>query len=144
MRKLREDVAKWIGFAGMVSFFAFIPFAALSQESKTSKPRTALLADGMPVHLILMDDLQGKKLRAKQTVHFEVRADLVVGSQIVVKTGAEAFGPVESVSKSGLLGKSGRLVLQFDYVKTVSGGKLALRGGARLGEERVGHSAYQR
>jgi hypothetical protein len=47
-----------------------------------------------------------------------------------VRTGAEAIGHIESISKSGLLGKSGRLVLQFDYVETVSGAKILLRGGA--------------
>ena len=77
-----------------------------------------------------MDDLQGKKLQVKQTVHFKVRQDLVVGSKLIVRTGTEAIGHIESISKSGLLGKSGRLVLQFDYVDTVSGAKILLRGGA--------------
>ena len=88
------------------------------------------MADGTPIHLVLMDDLQGKKLQVKQTVHFKVREDLVVGSKLIVKTGTEAIGHIESISKSGLLGKSGRLVLQFDYVDTVSGAKILLRGGA--------------
>jgi hypothetical protein len=59
-----------------------------------------------------------------------VREDFVFGSKILVKTGTEAIGHIETVSKSGLLGKSGRLVLQFDYVETVSGTKIMLRGGA--------------
>ncbi|MGA3069781.1 MAG: hypothetical protein ABSD43_06145 [Terracidiphilus sp.] len=88
------------------------------------------MTDGTPIHLVLMDDLQGKALLVKQTVHFKVRQDLVAGSKIIVRTGAEAIGHIESISKSGLLGKSGRLVLQFDYVETVSGAKILLRGGA--------------
>jgi hypothetical protein len=79
-----------------------------------------------------MDDLQGKKLQIKQTVHFKVREGLVVNSKLIVKTGTEAIGHIESISKSGLLGKSGRLVLLFDYVGTVSGAKIPLRGGARV------------
>ena len=77
-----------------------------------------------------MDDLQGKSLQVKQIVHFKVREDLAVGSRVIVKTGTEAIGHIESISKSGLLGKSGRLVLQFDYVETASGTKIQLRGGA--------------
>jgi hypothetical protein len=77
-----------------------------------------------------MDDLQGKKLLVKQTVHFKVRQDLVMNSKIIVRTGADAIGHIDSVSKSGLLGKSGRLVLLFDYVETVSGVRIPLRGGA--------------
>ena len=88
------------------------------------------MADGTPIHLVLMDDLQGKKLQVKQTVHFKVRQDIVVGSKLIVRTGTEAIGHIESISKSGLLGKSGRLVLQFDYVVALSGAKIPLRGGA--------------
>lgn len=77
-----------------------------------------------------MDDLLGKKLQVKQTVHLQVREDLVINSKLIVKTGTEAIGHVESVNKNGLLGKSGRLILQFDYVTSVSGVKIPLRGGA--------------
>lgn len=83
----------------------------------------------VPIHLVLMDDLQGKKLQVKQTVHFKVRQDLVVASKLIVQTSTEAIGHIDSISKSGLLGKSGRLVLQFDDVDTVSGAKILLRGG---------------
>jgi hypothetical protein len=79
-----------------------------------------------------MDDLQGKKLEANQTVHFKVRQDLVVDSKLIVKTGTGAIGHIESVSKSGLLGKSGKLVLIFDSVDSVSGAKILLRGGAGI------------
>ncbi len=77
-----------------------------------------------------MDDLQGKQLTVKQNVHFKVREDMVADSKLIVKTGADAFGHIESVSKSGLFGKSGRLFLQFDYVESVAGMKIPLRGGA--------------
>jgi hypothetical protein len=119
-------------FLGLVSLVALIPLAPVllwSQVKENEKTDTTLLADGTPIHLVLMDDLQGKELRAKQTVHFKVRQDLVVGSKLIVKMGTEAIGHIESISKSGLLGKSGRLVLQFDYVTTVAGEKLLLRGG---------------
>jgi hypothetical protein len=106
------------------------PVYVWSQAKDDKKADTALLADGTPIHLVLMDDLHGKELKVKQTVHFKVREDLVVGSKLIVKTGAEAIGHIESISKNGFLGKSGRLVLQFDYVVTVSGAKLLLRGGA--------------
>jgi hypothetical protein len=77
-----------------------------------------------------MDDLQGKQLTVKQTVHFRVREDLVVDSLAIVKTGTAAIGHIESVSKSGLFGKSGKLVLQFDYVESVAGTRILLRGAA--------------
>ena len=119
-----------LGLVVLGALIALAPVLLWSQAREDEKADTVLLADGTPIHLVLMDDLQGKVLRLKQTVHFKVREDLVVGSKLIVKTGTEAIGHIESISKSGLLGKSGRLVLLFDYVATVSGAKLLLRGGA--------------
>lgn len=130
MRTRRAHSITRLGPVVLGALVALAPVLLWSQAKEDEKAETVLLADGTPIHLVLMDDLQGKELRLKQTVHFKVREDLVVGSKIIVKTGAEAIGHIESVSKSGLLGKSGRLVLQFDNVATVSGAKLLLRGGA--------------
>jgi hypothetical protein len=120
-----------------------MPVYVWSQAREDQRVDTVLLADGTPVHLVLMDDLQGKKLLVKQTVHFRVRQDLVVGSKLVVRTGTDAIGHIESVSKGGLLGKSGRLVLRFDYVDSVSGAKIPLRGGAGVGAGKGGALTWE-
>lgn len=118
------------GLITLCTFLVLTQEHVSSQATKDEQAGTVLLADGTQVHLVLMDDLQGKKLEVKQTVHFLVREDLVVDSKLIVKTGTVAIGHIESVSKSGLLGKSGRLVLQFDHVNAVSGTEIQLRGGA--------------
>ena len=130
MRTRRARSTTCFGLVVLGALIALAPVLLWSQSREDEKADTVLLADGTPIHLVLMDDLQGKELRLKQTVHFKVREDLVVGSKLIVKTGTEAIGHIESISKSGLLGKSGRLILLFDYVATVSGAKLLLRGGA--------------
>jgi hypothetical protein len=130
MRTKRVRSAACFGLIALGTLIAFMPERLWSQAKADEEANTVLLADGTPVHLVLMDDLQGKSLQVKQAVHFKVREDLAVGSTILVKTGTEAIGHIESISKSGLLGKSGRLVLQFDYVETASGAKIQLRGGA--------------
>jgi hypothetical protein len=127
-RQVRPQI--YFGVFALAALFALSPLCAWSQSTGNEKADTVLLADGTPIHLVLMDDLQGKKLQPKQEVHFKVREDLVVDSHLVVKTGSEAIGHIESISKNGLLGKSGRLVLQFDFVSSVSGAKILLRGGA--------------
>lgn len=109
--------------------FILATLEVLAQAGSDAKSNAILVLEGTAVHLVLMDDLQGKQLQAKQTVHFKVREDLVVDSNVIVKTGAEAIGHIESVAKSGLLGKSGKLVVQFDYVESVAGVKIPLRGG---------------
>ncbi len=118
-----------LGLVPLGTLFALASVSVWCQATAGKKADTILLADGTPIHLVLMDDLQGKQLTVKQTVHFKVREDVLVDSKLIVKTGAEAIGHVESVSKSGLFGKSGRLVLQFDYVESVGGTKIPLRGG---------------
>jgi hypothetical protein len=122
--------AVFVGLTALAAVLALTPVQVWCQAKEDGKAETVLLIDGTPIHLVLMDDLLGGELKVKQTVHFKVREDLVVDSKVIVKTGAEAIGHVESISKNGLLGKSGRLVLQFDYVSTASGARLLLRGGA--------------
>lgn len=122
----------YLGLVALVTLTVPVQLCIWSQTTADEKADTVLLAAGTPIHLVLMDDLQGKKLEVKQPVHFKVREDLIVDSKLIVKTGSEAIGHIESVSKSGLLGKSGRLVLQFDYVNAVSGTKILLRGGAGI------------
>ena len=128
MRTRRVRSTTCFGLFALGALIALTPVFVWSQAGENGKADTVLLADGTPIHLVLMDDLQGKKLQVKQTVHFKVRQDLVVASKLIVQTGTEAIGHIESISKSGLLGKSGRLVLQFDYVDAVSGAKIPIAG----------------
>ncbi|MGA7884716.1 MAG: hypothetical protein WCA44_03155 [Acidobacteriaceae bacterium] len=113
-----------------VAAFLFGARLLCAQATLIGVTNAVTIADGTPIHLVLMDDLQGRKLQRKQIVHFEVREDVIVRSRTLIRTGATAIGHIEAVSKSGLFGKSGRLVLQFDYVESVTGGRIALRGGA--------------
>lgn len=130
MTSMRVRSLTHLGLVVLAAVTVLAPAYVRSQSTENGKPDSVLLTDGTPIHLVLMDDLQGQKLKVKQTVHFKVRQDLVVDSKIIVRTGSEAIGHIESISKSGLAGKSGRLVLQFDYVNAVSGAKVLLRGGA--------------
>jgi hypothetical protein len=124
-------ISKNCAWHAVLVLFIFPGVCCVWAQSTQDGSRDVIrLPDGMPVHLVLMDDLEGKKLQVKQTVHFNVREDMVVDKKVIIKTGAEAIGHIESVSKSGLLGKSGRLVLQFDYVNSVAGRRITLRGGA--------------
>jgi len=120
----------YLGLVALGAFFLFVRFNLWCQPPPDKKADTVLLVDGTPVHLVLMDDLQGKQLTVKQTVHFKVREDLAVDSKLIVKTGADAFGHIESVSKSGLFGNPGKLFVQFDYVESIARMKIPLRGGA--------------
>ena len=87
MRTMRVCSTTHFGLIAVAALVALMPVFACSQTAENQKPDTVLLADGMPIHLVLMDDLQGKKLLVKQVVHFEVREDLIVDSKLIVRTG---------------------------------------------------------
>lgn len=123
--------------------FLLAPVSLRCQATPGKKVGTILVPDGTPIHLVLMDDLQGKKSKVKQTVHFKVREDVVVNSELIVKTGANAIGHIESISKSGLFGKAGKLVLQFDYVESTAGTKIPLRGGAGVSGGKSGALTWE-
>jgi hypothetical protein len=130
MNTKRLFLSSWLGLFSIITFSSLCPVIGLCQSEEHASPDNVLIADGTAIHLVLMDDMQGKKLQVNQTVHFTVREELVINSRTVVKTGAEAIGHVQQISKNGLLGKSGKLVVQFDYVIATSGAKIPLRGGA--------------
>jgi hypothetical protein len=86
------------------------------------------VTDGTVLHLVLMDDLQGKKMKAGDLVHFEVREDLVVERQILIRTGSVAIGHIALVDKNGIAGKSGKMRIHIDSVNAVDGTQVHLRG----------------
>lgn len=130
--RMRRKYGILSGWLLLGTSFASVPLNCMVQQVPETTVGTTLVADGTPVHLVLMDDLQGKRLRVKQTVHFKVREDLIVNGFIIVKTGADAIEHIETASQSGLLGKSGRLVLAFEYVNSLAGVRIPLRGGAGI------------
>jgi len=121
-----------LSLVALETVVAFTPLFLLAQTPSDKKADVVVVADGTPVHLVLMDDLQGKKLQVKQTVRFEVRENVIVQSRLIVRIGSDAIGHIESVSRSGLFGKSGKLVLQFDSVESVAGVRIPLRGAAAV------------
>lgn len=130
---MRTEI-KRSAFSARLAAFALIvvlmSVCICAQSTEGNNRPIVLLTDGTTIHLILMDDLQGKKLHRQDVVHFKVRQDLLVEGKLLVKTGTDAIGHIESVSKSGLLGKSGRMILQIDAVNSTLGTKILLRGGA--------------
>jgi hypothetical protein len=75
-----------------------------------------------------MDDLQGKKMKVGDIVHFVVRADLVIEHQAVVRTGSAATGHISLDNKNGIAGKSGTLRIHIDTTSGIDGGTIHLRG----------------
>jgi hypothetical protein len=89
--------------------------------------------DGTVLHLVLMDDLQGKKMKVGDQVHFKVREDMSIEHQILVRTGSLAMGHITLANKNGFAGKSGRINIHIDFVVATDGTHIRLRGDPDIG-----------
>jgi len=87
---------------------------------------------GTVIHLVLMDDLQGRKMKVGEQVHFLVREDQVIDRQILIRNGSIAVGHIALATKNGFVGKSGKLGIQIDSAIAVDGTKIRLRGGPEV------------
>lgn len=102
------------------------------------------IPDGTILHLVLMDDLQGKNMKAGDQVHFKVREDLNIEHQTLVQTGSIAIGHISLAEKNGALGKSGKMRIHIDTVNAVDGTEIRLRGDPEVVGGKNGHFAAAR
>jgi hypothetical protein len=114
----------------LIAFAASAPLEC--QGGGGVSPSKLTIPDGTVIHLVLMDDLQGKKMKAGEQVHFLVREDLIVEHQILIRNGSIALGHIALVTKNGFVGKSGKIGIQIDYAIAVDGSKIRLRGGPEV------------
>ncbi|MBE0660188.1 MAG: hypothetical protein IH602_21020 [Bryobacteraceae bacterium] len=86
-----------------------------------------ILQDGTPVKLRLAENLSSETARVGDTVSFEVLEDLEVGGMIVIKQGSAALATVTQAQAKRRMGKGGKLDVNIDYVRLVTGDKVPLR-----------------
>jgi hypothetical protein len=102
--------------------------SVICQGAGGAPPAKLTIPDGTVLHLVLMDDLQGKNLKAGDQVHFRVREDLLIEHQVLVHTGSIAIGHITLVNKNGFVGKSGKINIHIDFVNAVNSTQIRLRG----------------
>lgn len=100
------------------------------EYSATASPRssTLLVQDGTPVRMRLAQNLSSASAQIGDSVSFEVLDDVTVGDAVVVAGGAIAVATVTASQEKRSLGRAGRLDVTLDYVRSVSGEKIRLRG----------------
>jgi hypothetical protein len=111
---------------GIVAFVATPPLE--SQGEGGVFPSKLTIPDGTVIHLVLMDDLQGRKIKAGEQVHFQVREDLVLEHHTIIRTGSATVGHISLADKNGIAGKSGKMRIHIDSVVAVDGTVIRLRG----------------
>lgn len=86
-----------------------------------------ILQDGTPIKLRLGENLSSETARVGDTVSFEVLEDVEVGGLIIIKQGSAALATVTQAQAKRRMGKGGKLDVNIDYVRLVTGEKVPLR-----------------
>jgi hypothetical protein len=97
------------------------------------KPATALLADGVPISLILAEDIPNDAGK-DDPVKLTVANDVMVDSRVVIQKGAAVTGAiVDGAKRKTFVGIGGKLTFRLQTVAAVDGQSVAIRAtpGAR-------------
>jgi hypothetical protein len=84
--------------------------------------------DGTPVRLRVTDTISSADAHTDDRVNFEVVDDVKVDEVIVIRHGTTAIGTITEAQPKGRMGKGGKLNVNIDSTKTITGDKVALRG----------------
>lgn len=106
---------------------AAVIVAALLVTGLATAQEQLILQDGTPIKLRLGENLSSETARVGDTVSFEVLEDVEVGGLIVVKQGSAALATITQAQAKRRMGKGGKLDVNIDYVRLVTGEKVPLR-----------------
>ena len=94
---------------------------------KPNEPLAFGLQDGTPVKLRLSRNMSSADAKTGETVDFEVLEDVKIGEIVIIPRGGVALATVTLAKPKGRMGKGGKLDINLDSVRLVSGEKIALR-----------------
>ena len=100
--------------------------AQATQTDFTSK-KGFVLEDETPVRLRLNRTISSADAHLGDTVDFETLDDITVNGTLVIPKGGLAFATVTEAQAKRRMARGGKLDINIDYVKLVSGDKAALR-----------------
>jgi hypothetical protein len=86
-----------------------------------------VLGDKTPVRLRLNRTISSAEAHVGDTVDFEALDDITVNGTLVIPKGGLAFATVTEAQPKRRMARGGKLDINIDYVKLVSGDKAALR-----------------
>jgi hypothetical protein len=120
----------------LFSYASFAPKTASAQQQAPPAPATQtdftskkgfVLEDETPVRLRLNRTISSADAHVGDTVDFETLDDITVNGSLVIPKGGLAFATVTEAQAKRRMARGGKLDINIDYVKMVSGDKAALR-----------------
>lgn len=110
----------------IVALTAAIVLTALQALAQNTQP--IMLDDGTPIRLRTTQTLSSADAHTDDRVDFEVVDDVKVGDVVVIQHGTPAIGTVTEAQSKRRMGRGGKLAVNIDFTKTLTGEKVALRG----------------
>lgn len=127
----------------VVCLATFIPFTLSAQTKSKETPAPAsqqqpvstnytsakgfVIEDGTPVRLRINRTVSSADAHVGDTIDFEVLDDTSVNGVLVIPKGGLAFATVTEAQAKRRMARGGKLDINIDYVKLLSGDKAALR-----------------
>ncbi len=103
------------------------PNAQQGETSNFTSAKGFVLEEGTPVRLRLNRTVSSADAHVGDTLDFEVLDDINLNGTLVVPKGGLAFATVTEAQAKRRMARGGKLDINIDYVKLVSGQKAALR-----------------
>jgi hypothetical protein len=104
--------------------------AAQQQTAETSNFTSAkgfVLEDSTPIKMRINRTISSADSNVGDTVDFEVLRDISVNGILVIPKGGLAYATVTEAQPKRRMGRAGKLDINIDYVKLVTGDRAALR-----------------
>ncbi len=99
-----------------------------AQSNQTGKAPLAFgLEDGTPVKLRINRTMSSADAKTGETVDFEVLEDIKIGEIVIIPRGGIALATVTEAQPKRRMGRGGKLNINIDSVRLVTGEKAALR-----------------
>ncbi len=98
-----------------------------AEPSNFTSARGFVLEDGTPVKMRINRTISSGDAQVGDTVDFELLQDISVNGTLVIAKGGMAFATVTEAQSKRRMGRAGKLDINIDYVKLISGEKAALR-----------------
>lgn len=95
--------------------------------SVQAEPRTLQLDDGMPLVVTPTVDISSATNQAGQPVTFTLMHDFKVDGVVLIPKGAAVYGKIEKAHHSKMLGKKGKLEVDFLDAKAIDGSVVLVR-----------------
>jgi hypothetical protein len=96
-------------------------------QTNFTSARGFVLEEGTPVRLRINRTVSSADAHTGDTVDFEILDDITVNGTLVIPKGGLAFATVTEAQPKRRMARGGKLDMNIDYVKLVSGEKAALR-----------------